>query len=316
MSDPVNVISTTKERQLLTSMESAIKKANDGMEPNEAIAKTANDQGLTPEFACRMVEAFNTSKTIKHLKDNEGEKRADTFGIANKEAVLKLMYDPKEEKQANVLTSDAYKFNFNAGQTKIAESLEKVASSTTASKQAKVRPLATTTIKQANSQLDEIRWARRELTAKVTHTKQAALSSMDRLADSFRYSDARSFDEIEEVVRYNLGDAFGKQAMDLVWTRGPRLDRMGEKRAEAAPESPRIFGKTASDHAAVEMIELLKKSSAAELALTDFEKIASPVEAHITGLLGKRFEKAAASPADILSAIQAMPADPVERAVE
>jgi hypothetical protein len=112
MSD-VQIISGVKEKQLLSSMESAIKKANSGMDPNEAIAKTANEQGLSPEFACRMVEAFNTSKTIKHLKDNEGEKRADTFGIADKEKVLKLMYTPTEEKTAEQLISDPFKFDFN-----------------------------------------------------------------------------------------------------------------------------------------------------------------------------------------------------------
>jgi hypothetical protein len=117
---------------------------------------------------------------------------------------------------------------------------------------------------------------------------------VDNLGESFRLHGVRPFDEIEEVVRYNLGDELGKQAMDLVWNRGPRLDRMGEKRAEVAPTTTKIFGKTASDVAAKEMIDLLKKASDAEIALADFEKVAVPVEQHINGLLGKRLTKEAA----------------------
>jgi len=293
MSD-VQIISGAKEQQLLEAMESAISKSNDGLDPNEAIAKTANEQGLSPEFACRMVEAFNTSKTIKHLKDNEGEKRADTFGIASKDEVVKLMYDPKEEKVATELRGDSI-FNFNkAAESKVEESLEKVAGSCGKKKKKKARPMAKTTVKQARAQLSEIRWARRELEASVNHAKQAALASMDRLGDSFRMTEARPFHEVEEVVRYNLGDELGKQAMELVWKRGPRLDRMGEKRAEAAPETPKLFGKTASDAAASEMVSLLKKASDAEIELAEFEKVAAPVEKYIATLLNSRFKKEAA----------------------
>ena len=369
MSD-VNVISSTQEKKLLGAMESAISLTNSGTAPNEAIAKTANDNGLSPEFACRMVEAFNTSKTIKHLKDNDGEKRAETFDIADKESVLKLMYSPTEKSVEKAAYSAPFKFDFNKPEVDIGH-LEKVAAEVAAEglpgyedmdfktlmahqvsefenggfnnpkfvaindilnklehgdvaktaasgcktpgkkikskgkgrglgigkgkgpigvpvKSKRVRPMAKTTVKQANSQLAEIKWARRELMADVQRTKEAAMHSMDKLANAFRMLDARPFDEIEQAVQGHLGEAITKKAMDIVWQRGPNLSRLGEKRADADDKSVRVFGRTSTDVAALEMVDALEKAAEAEVKFTEYEKIATPVDNLITSKLKAR----------------------------
>jgi hypothetical protein len=96
----LKLITPTQERMLSDSLVSAIKRVNGGMTPNDALAKSANDHGLTPQFACRMVEAYNASKTVSHLQKTAGEQRAQDFVLADRDEVLKIMYAPAAVKQA------------------------------------------------------------------------------------------------------------------------------------------------------------------------------------------------------------------------
>lgn len=89
---PEKMITPDQERTLSSALVSAIHNVNTGMAPNESLAKSACDHGLTPEFACRMVEAYNASKTVRHLQSTAGEKRAENFDLSDRDQVLKLMY--------------------------------------------------------------------------------------------------------------------------------------------------------------------------------------------------------------------------------
>lgn len=102
----IEPIDKAQEARLVDAVMSAIKSANDGQHPNDAIAKVAMAEGFTEPFVQRMVEAFNVSKAIRHHKTASAEDRALPFAIADSAAVLRQIYpdhvaSPLETKQAS-----------------------------------------------------------------------------------------------------------------------------------------------------------------------------------------------------------------------
>jgi hypothetical protein len=77
----------------MTAVSGAVRRHNQGDEPNAAIAKAAAAEGLNAEFTRRAVHMFNTAKTIKHIEDNrrDGEKRGSSFPLADVDEVLRRM---------------------------------------------------------------------------------------------------------------------------------------------------------------------------------------------------------------------------------
>jgi len=98
-------LSKENEQKVIAAIESAIKLANAGSTPNEALRKVAEDNSFTPPLVRRMVEAFNVSKTLAHMKHASGEDRVNSFPLADAGEILKEMYPenpvaPADEKAA------------------------------------------------------------------------------------------------------------------------------------------------------------------------------------------------------------------------
>lgn len=89
---PLETLSKDQEAGLVDSVVSAIKLTNEGLHPNEAIEKVASAANYNKDFVCRMTEAFNVSKSIKHLKSASGEARAANFDIADPAVILGKLY--------------------------------------------------------------------------------------------------------------------------------------------------------------------------------------------------------------------------------
>lgn len=81
-----------QEQEVLGGIGEAIRAANAGASPSEAIAKVASEHGYNQNFVKRMVEAFNVSKTLKQVKMASGEGRAAPFELADVDEVTSLMY--------------------------------------------------------------------------------------------------------------------------------------------------------------------------------------------------------------------------------
>ena len=79
-------LSKADERKAMLALETAIKHANEGMDPSAAIVKAAQDSQLEAPMVHRLVEAFNVSKTLNHFKKSAGSDRAGSFPIASPEA--------------------------------------------------------------------------------------------------------------------------------------------------------------------------------------------------------------------------------------
>lgn len=91
--------SILKER-LLDGLQDAVSNYNIGMDEEMAIAKSASDHGFNKAQTERLVELYNTSRTLHHFEHNANEKAA-AFHLADKEAVLNLLFDSSNDKMAS-----------------------------------------------------------------------------------------------------------------------------------------------------------------------------------------------------------------------
>ena len=76
---------------LLKAAQDAIQRYNEGLDDKEAIKKTAEDYGFNMEQTRRLVETYNTAKTISFFK--QAEDRTEHFNIVPAEDVLVEMFD-------------------------------------------------------------------------------------------------------------------------------------------------------------------------------------------------------------------------------
>jgi len=90
----MNKLSKADEQKAMLALESAIKLANGGMTPSDAIVKAASDAKLEAPMVQRLVEAFNVSKTLHHFKKAAGAERASTFPIASPETIIAELFPP------------------------------------------------------------------------------------------------------------------------------------------------------------------------------------------------------------------------------
>jgi len=93
--------------KLMTALNDAISNFNGGADENESVVKAASSHGFNPEQTLRLVESFNTAKTIcfyKHADD-----RSAAFPTADPDAVIADLFGKKEEeKAASAMTDDSY----------------------------------------------------------------------------------------------------------------------------------------------------------------------------------------------------------------
>lgn len=85
------------ERKIVTALQQAVKYANAGSTPDDAIVKAAGEAELPMQAVQRICEAFNTSKTLAHFKKTAGSDRADSFPIADTTKVLTALWPPVPE---------------------------------------------------------------------------------------------------------------------------------------------------------------------------------------------------------------------------
>lgn len=93
------------KEKLMTALNDAINNFNGGTDENGSVVKAASDHGFNPEQTQRLVEAFNTTKTIcfyKHADD-----RSAVFPTADPDAVIVQLFGEKDE-SAKTASDDSY----------------------------------------------------------------------------------------------------------------------------------------------------------------------------------------------------------------
>lgn len=87
--------------KLRRALEDAVKHYNDGMSATEAVVKSASEHDLTVDQTDRVVESFNTAKTINYFDKNASD-RTGKFDLANKKDVTLAIFGKMPEKKASV----------------------------------------------------------------------------------------------------------------------------------------------------------------------------------------------------------------------
>jgi len=269
-------MSKEDEARILRALEDAVQMTNKGVPPNEALQKVAEQQKFGPQVIQRMVEAFNVSKTLSHMKHAEGPKKADTFPIADAAPILEGMYPEKvaspREKAASKYVPVEYlekrDVNFMDLLPKVAQALPKVekAPAFPRDPNAAARRIMhqRTTLKRAHAQAEtgyRSAWGRLD-----AHAKEAA--------HYFRQIPHTPFSEVERNVVGDHG-VIGKAAMDLVFQHARiKEERNAIKQASAtaydASVQPYTFIKSAIG-VAWELEKLAADVVDAEFKLEEFE---------------------------------------------
>lgn len=237
-------LSSVDEQRLIGSVREAIAQANQGADPSAAIAKVASDRNYNPEFVGRMVEMFNTSKTLAHLKNTkEASARAGDFGLACTDKVMASMFPARLNQSTQDLPIGLGEMGKSAGYCGVTQ--EKVASF---EKSAGYVEDGAAKFKKAEALLRDMK---RDVS--TMKTAQAALGMkrdelLVKAATYFRTVGHAPFEDVDACMQSMYGAA-GTLAMDVVYgaCNGPALR---EKRASAV-DRPRLADRSAEPYASI-----------------------------------------------------------------
>lgn len=86
------------KEKLKTALEDAVGYYNNGMSADDAIVKSATDHDLTVDQTDRVVESFNTAKTINYYDKNASD-RTGKFDLASKKNVTLALFGKSAERK-------------------------------------------------------------------------------------------------------------------------------------------------------------------------------------------------------------------------
>lgn len=97
-------IDGTFKDKLMTALHTAVGYFNQSGDPNGAVVKAASDFNFNVDQTARLIETFNTARTIYHYKS--ASDRSQSFGLADPAAVIPMMFEVPAEKAASARTYD------------------------------------------------------------------------------------------------------------------------------------------------------------------------------------------------------------------
>jgi|GEM_PF-6300106 len=224
------------EQKIVEALEKAVKMANDGSTPDDALTKVANDYEFQPEIIKRMVEAFNVSKTLSHLKHANEDTRADTFPIASIENILGALYPAEPETPATKAAS-ALNPLYEGGQRVNFMEMSKEAKveelpPLTDKKAAAYDRDPEATAKSAIQEHEKIEKLHKQALEAYHHVYMRFFDTLDKAAAYWRStSNKEPFALVEKRAVATFGP-LGKIAMDMVYEHGNLgQDKLHVKRA-------------------------------------------------------------------------------------
>ena len=100
------------KEKLRKALEDAVGYYNNGMSANDAIVKSATDHDLTVDQTDRVVESFNTAKTINYYEKNASD-RTGGFDLASKKEVTLALFGKEAEKTEKKVEKKAAPFKMD-----------------------------------------------------------------------------------------------------------------------------------------------------------------------------------------------------------
>lgn len=228
----IEKMSKQQEAELVDSVMQAIKLANAGTHPNDAIVKVASDKKFNRHYVNRMVEAFNTSKSIKHRKEASGEAKAAAFDIADPEVIFKTLYPENVPAPAETKAADWQPSGTDVEETRVFN----LESAPVVAKRADVRSHGKADLDMVVGRaFDDMHRQAQVVTGwqqKMADAREHLTSKICELAEYFRSNTHEPFANVESAVL--SFDKSAKSLMDVVWDMAKR-DKLGnDKRASVA----------------------------------------------------------------------------------
>lgn len=91
------LMSETRQKEVLAKVEEAASLHMGGMSPTEALAKVASEAGYNDHVLQRMVETFNTAKTLQHMRQAPDTEKAASFELADYDQARAIMFPDDEQ---------------------------------------------------------------------------------------------------------------------------------------------------------------------------------------------------------------------------
>lgn len=229
----VDLITPEQERTLLSAMHDAVKYANAGDKPTVAVVKSARQHALGPEFTQRLVEAFNASKTVSHLRKTSGEQRAESFELANGAEAVKQLYEDEPVSKA-ARTNRLAAADFFAAKP---STLLKAAGTQPTKPKQKHANLRSNRVRKLQGLKQQLAKAGADLREHMVRAQETAKELFIDAAEMFKQGN--DFAEVERRVVGTYGKA-GHLVMDKLWGMAD-YERFGQKRA-GVQDGPAVMG--------------------------------------------------------------------------
>lgn len=217
------------EGRIVRAIEEAIELTNRGISPDEAIRKQAETNQFGPQIVQRMVEAYNTSRTLAHLKHASGFARADNFPLADAAKVLGVMYPAKVQSPAKQAAASVVHTDYNRPEgVNYMRKNAGVAVPPLTRKKVEAIPRDFAHIAQLN--YDKRAGIIKKVAALESSYRQQHYllwSHVKAASEHFRKLYHEPFSKVEEKAAGEFG-AVGRSVMNLVYAQGD----LTEKRAE------------------------------------------------------------------------------------
>jgi len=213
-------LSKEAEIKITDALSEVSELVNSGIQPNEAIAKTASDNGIPVGHIELMVRAFNVgrSEAQRHSGAEPHEKLAE-FELADLKSVMDIMY-PSSVKSASVLAKDA-SISDAYGKPPVKSKPElpplpplmpMTKSASVGSKTSEITRDTLGSVRALSSLIEKIGSASDKLRTDSANTRDRVMQGVSKLASYFRTYGGKPF----MVVKDNSERLFGKKASALL----------------------------------------------------------------------------------------------------
>ena len=225
-------LSKSAEQKLMGAIEQAAAYVNDGMDPNEAIVKSASTADIPAGHINLMVHAYNTGRTNKQREQGENtyEKAAD-FRLANVDVVLGQLYPENVKTSAEIVREHVVSTEYAVSPTGFL-ARRRAATEKAAAAQS-ILPAKTYVpaprdpdgeVRRAYSMKVAAQRQDEELRRQATAAYTKAAASMDELAQYFKVPGNMSFTDAVAQVGLRLGPE-GVSVLQKVAAVYPQLEK-------------------------------------------------------------------------------------------
>jgi hypothetical protein len=206
----MSLLNKQAENKLIGAIENAAALVNSGMQPNDAIIKSATDSNIPPGHIDLMVHAYNTGRTTKQREQGENtlEKAAD-FTLANIDDIRSKMFGSTVKTSAEIRTQQVVSTEYALNPAAMIKRASKAAVMAPAPFKPEFTPPPRDeheVARRAYSEKRSAHWQAEEERRKVTESYNKTAAKFDELVTYFRTPGHLAYPDAVNDVRLAHGE--------------------------------------------------------------------------------------------------------------